>query len=91
MTFCHSNFPNCWKVQKSIEKVRLGEINEWGPKYNCNSEAEFMTKLKKYVIMDRDIQVLDMHINTAINKAMNGSDPEIVITLDDNKLNLDTY
>ena len=41
--------------------------------------------------MDRDIQVLDMHINTAINKAMNGSDPEIVITLDDNKLNLDTY
>ena len=41
--------------------------------------------------MDRDIQVLDLQINTAINKAMNGSDPEIVIQLDDTKLNLDTY
>ena len=32
-----------------------------------------------------------MQINTAINKAMNGSDPEIVIQLDDTKLNLDSY
>ncbi len=62
-----------------MDKVRLGEVNEWGPKYNCNSEAEFLTKLNKYVKMDRDIQVLDLQINTAINKAMNGSDPEIVI------------
>lgn len=71
--------------------MRLGEINEWGPKYNCNSESEFLTKLKKYVMLDRDIQVLDLQINTAISKAMNGSDPEIIISLDDNKLNLDTY
>ena len=79
------------KVKKSVDKVRLGEVNEYGPKYNCNSESEFLTKLNKYVKMDRDIQVLDMQINTAINKAMNGSDPEIVIQLDDTKLNLDSY
>ena len=42
-------------------------------------------------MLDRDIQALDLSINTAINKAMNGSDPELVIILDDNKLNLDTY
>lgn len=42
-------------------------------------------------MLDRDIQVLDLSINTAINKAMNGNDPEIVISLDDNKLNQDTY
>jgi len=34
---------------------------------------------------------LDLQIQTAINKAMEGSDPEIVIELYDNKLNLDTY
>ena len=32
-----------------------------------------------------------MEINTAINKAMNGEDPELVITIDDVKLNLETY
>ena len=42
-------------------------------------------------MLDRDIQVLDLQINTAINKAMNGNDPEIVISLDDNKLNQDKY
>ena len=75
------------KIQKTIDKVRLGEINEWGSKYNITSEAQFLEKLKKYVMLDRDIQVLDLQINTAINKAMNGNDPEIVISLDDNKLN----
>ena len=42
-------------------------------------------------MLDKDIQGLDLQINTSINKAMNGSDPELVITLDDSKLNLDTY
>lgn len=42
-------------------------------------------------MLDRDIQVLDLQINTAINRAMNGNDPEIVISLDDSKLNYDTY
>ena len=79
------------KIEKSVEKVRRGEITEWGPKYGCSSEGDFLAKLKKYAILDRDIQVLDLQINTAINKAMNGSDPELIITLDDPKLNLDTY
>ena len=79
------------KVQKSLDKVRLGEIQEWGPKYGCASEAEFITKLNKYKMLDRDIQALNLQIETAINKALNGSDPELVITLDDSKLNLDTY
>ena len=79
------------KIQKSIEKVRRGEINEWGPKYGSNSEAEFLAKLKKMLMLDRDVQVVDMQINTAISKAMNGCDPELVISLDDSKLNLDTY
>ena len=79
------------KIEKSIEKIRRGQINEWGPKYGSNSEAEFLAKLKKYVMLDRDIQILDLQINTSINKAMNGSDPELVISLDDSKLNLDTY
>ena len=43
------------KIQKSVDKVRLGEINEWGPKYNCNSEAEFTTKLNKFMMLDKDI------------------------------------
>ncbi len=79
------------KIQRSIEKVRLGEINEWGPRYNCSTEAEFLAKLNKYVKLDKDIQALDLQIQTAINKAMNGSDPEIVIELDDSQLNLDKY
>ena len=79
------------KILKSIDKVRLGEINEWGPKYGSNSETEFLAKLKKYVMLDKEIQGLDLQINTSINKALNGSDPELVITLDDSKLNLDTY
>ena len=71
--------------------MRLGEINEWGPRYNITNEAEFLAKLKKYVMLNQDIQALDLQINTAINKAMNGNDPEIVISLDDNKLDYDTY
>lgn len=43
------------KVQRSIEKVRLGEINEWGPRYNCSTEAEFLAKLTKYVKLDKEI------------------------------------
>ena len=43
------------KIQKSIDKVRLGEINEWGPKYNCNSEAEFTSKLNKFMMLDKEI------------------------------------
>jgi len=50
------------KIQKSLDKVRLGEINEWGPKYNCNSEAEFVAKLKKYVMLDKEIQAMDLQI-----------------------------
>ena len=74
-----------------MDKVRLGEINEYGPKYNCNSETEFLNKLNKYKMLDRDIQALHLQIETAINKAMNGSEPDLIITLDDPKLNLDTY
>ena len=43
------------KIEKSVEKVRRGEIDVWGPKYGCSSEADFLTKLKKYAILDRDI------------------------------------
>ena len=71
--------------------MRRGEITEWGPKYGCSSESDFLTKLKKYAILDRDIQVLDLEINTAVNKAMNGNDPEIIIALDDPNLTLDVY
>ena len=78
-------------IQRSIDKIRLGEINEWGHKHNCNTEAEFLTKLNRYVLLDRNIQALNMEINTAIEKARNGNDPELLITLDDNKLNIDTY
>ena len=67
--------------------MRLGEINEWGPKYNIHSEAQFTEKLEKYAKLEIPIQVLELQINTAINKALNGNDPEIVISLDDNKLN----
>ena len=69
-----------------MDKVRLGEIQEWGPKYGCASEAEFIQKLNKYKMLDRDIQALHLQIETAINKALNGSDPELVINLDDPKL-----
>lgn len=79
------------KVRKSLEKVRIGEIQEWGPKYNCNNESDFLTKLNKYKMLNRGIQALDLQIETAINNALNGSDPELIITLDDPKLNLDTY
>ena len=48
------------KILKSIDKVRLGEINEWGPKYGSNSETEFLAKLKKYVMLDKEIQGLDL-------------------------------
>ena len=43
------------KIEKSVEKVRRGEITEWGPKYGCRDEADFVAKLKKLSILDRDI------------------------------------
>ena len=43
------------KIQKSIDKVLLGEIQDWGPKYGCNTEAEFQEKRKKFQMLDRDI------------------------------------
>ena len=79
------------KIKKTIDKVRLGEINEWGPKYQVNNEADFVAKLKKFAMVDRDIQVLNLQIDTAVDRAMDGSDPELVIQLDDNQLNLDKY
>ena len=42
-------------------------------------------------MLDRDIQALHLQIETAINKALNGSEPDLIINLDDTKLNLDTY
>ena len=79
------------KIQKTLTKVRLGEIQEWGPKYNCKTETEFVTKLNKFKMLDRSVQTLDLQIETAINKAMSGIDPELVISLDDARLSLETY
>ena len=67
--------------------MRLGEINEWGPKYNITSEAQFTENLEKFAKLEVPIQALELQINTSISKALNGQDPEIVISLDDNKLN----
>ena len=71
--------------------MRKGEINDWGPTYNIQTDTDFLLKLKKYVLLDKDIQRLDLEISTAINKAVNGNDPEMIITLDDPKFNLEVY
>lgn len=43
------------------------------------------------MLLDKDIQKLDMEIQTAISKAMNGNDPEMIIKIDDPKFNLEVY
>jgi hypothetical protein len=71
--------------------VRKGEITTWGPAYNCKSEGDFDTKLHQFVYVSKEIQKLDLEIKTSIGRAMEGNDPELLIQIDDSKLNLEVY
>lgn len=64
---------------------------EWGHLYNCKSEGDFDSKLTKLKLLNREIQQLDLEINTAIGRAIEGQDPETIIQIDDPKLNLEVY
>ena len=71
--------------------MRKGEITTWGPAYNCKSEGDFDAKLHQFVYVSKEIQKLDLEIKTSIGRAMEGNDPELLIQIDDSKLNLEVY
>ena len=72
-------------------KVRRGVIRERGPLYNVFSEQEFNRKLSQFIYVSKDIQRLNLEIETSIQRATTGGDPELLITIDDSKLNLEVY
>lgn len=78
-------------VEQTILKVRKGVVRERGPQYNVFSEAEFNRKLSQFVYVSKDIQRLNLEIETSIQRATTGGDPELLITIDDSKLNLEVY
>ena len=78
-------------VKKTIQKVKKGEIALWGPDYNCKSEGDFDTKLHQFVLVSNEIKLLDLEIKTSIARAIEGNNPDLLIQLDDVKLNLDVY
>ena len=41
--------------------------------------------------VSKEIQKLDLEIKTSIARAMEGNDPELLIQIDDSKLNLEVY
>jgi hypothetical protein len=43
------------------------------------------------VYVSKDIQRLNLEIETSIQRAVTGGDPELLITIDDSKLNLEVY
>ena len=55
------------------------------------SESEFNRKLSQFVFVDKDIQRLNLEIETSIQRALAGGDPELLITIDDSKLNIELY
>ena len=72
-------------------KVRKGVIKERGPQYNVQSESEFERKLNQFVFVSKDIQRLNLEIETSIQRAQVGGDPELLIQIDDSRLNLEVY
>ena len=77
-------------VHKTISKVRQEVIQEHGSQINCQSEVEFFSKLDKLMI-SQDVQVINDEINLAIEKAINGEEPELELKFDDDKLDSDSY
>lgn len=82
-------------MKREMNRVLAGVIEDWGgSKYGRGREADFYdfyAELKKSLMVDRDIQMLNRQINIAIDRAMDGSDHGLMIKLDDTKLNIDTY
>ena len=78
-------------VKKTIQKVKKGEVALWGRDYNCKSEGDFDTKLRQYSLISNDVKMLDQEIQQSIERAVEGASPELLIELDDTKLNLDVY
>ena len=73
-----SNYIIC-TVQKTIAKVRSGEITTWGPVYNIESEADFEAKLHQFSLVSNEIKQLDLELKECLKRAMDGKDPELVI------------
>lgn len=71
--------------------MRKGEISTWGPAYHCKSEGDFESKLQQFVYVSKEIQKLELEIKTSIDRALDGNDPELLIQIDDSKLNLEVY
>lgn len=71
--------------------MRKGVIKEHGPHYSVSNESEFDRKLRQFVFVSKDIQRLNLELESAIQRAMSGGDPELFIQIDDKKLNLEVY
>ena len=78
-------------MRASIIKTRKGEISEWGSLYGVTNETDFIEKQNKFKFISQDVQKVDLEIESAISKAMDGQDPGLIIVLDDHKLNLEVY
>ena len=63
---------------------------EHGALINCHNEAEYFSKLDKLVIAP-EVQSINDEINNAIEKSINGEEPELNLKLDDEKLDFDSY
>jgi hypothetical protein len=56
----------------------------------CKNEEEFNGKVERLLISDQ-VKKINSEILEAIQKAMNGEDPDLQVTMDDEKLDYDSY
>ncbi|CDW79653.1 UNKNOWN [Stylonychia lemnae] len=78
------------QIMKTINKVKQEVLLEFGSLVSCKNEDEFNAKLDKLKIFPQ-VQQIDIEITEAIEKALNGIDPQLQVVLEDQKLDLESY
>eukprot|EP00347_Sterkiella_histriomuscorum_P000676 403374927 len=78
------------QIIKTINKVRLEVIEEYGELVGCKNEEEFFSKLDKLRV-SQDVQKIDDQIIGAIEMALQGQEPDLKVELEDEKLDCECY
>lgn len=55
------------------------------------SDEEFQIKVQRFTLISEEVKVLNDEINKAISLAIEGEDPQLTISLDDPKLDIESY
>ena len=79
------------RVRKIINQIRETTINDHGAAYDCTDVKDFEQKVRQFKLINKQVENLDTNIKEAINKAIDGMNPDLKVDKDDPKLDTETY